>query len=270
MKPKAELLSLPEELLTYILSFLPWQDILCCTSLCKALRRTYLSSSELQYIAELGSQQLIPVSKNHISFSKCLQLLRDNIHAWFKFDLYSFETISIPKGFHMLITNGHACFWEPFEDFVRIFPILPKPSEKTIERNFSPAQNLLAIAHSIRIDNYPSDEDSYIELLTLDGDGTHTQAAGRTLFMPDLWLPRNRQSFETCSKLEGFGRHIAFLRFVPLLDDTDSPCVSKWWLQIWDWQYSTSSNQRFKALFDRGHVPVTAVAGMLLVAWISV
>lgn len=260
MKPKAELLSLPEELLTYILSFLPWQDILCCTSLCKALRRTYLSSSELQYIAELGSQQLIPVSKNHISVSKRLQLLRDNTHAWFKFDLHSFETISIPKDFHILITNGHACFWEPSKDFVRIFPILPKPSQKTIERNFSPgslcsvpdhsnicisvdaAQNLLAIAYSIRNDNYPFDEESYIELLTLDGDGTHTQAAGRTLFMPDLWLPRDRQSFETCSKLEGLGRHIAFLRFVPLLDDTNLPCVSKWWLQIWDWQYSTSSN----------------------------
>ncbi|KAG2356693.1 hypothetical protein BDR07DRAFT_431220 [Suillus spraguei] len=130
MKPKAELLSLPEELLTYILSFLPWQDILCCTSLCKALRRTYLSSSELQYIAELGSQQLIPVSKNHISVSKRLQLLRDNTHAWFKFDLHSFETISIPKDFHILITNGHACFWEPSKDFVRIFQYYQNPHKK--------------------------------------------------------------------------------------------------------------------------------------------
>jgi hypothetical protein len=32
MKPKAELLSLPEELLTHILTFLPWRDILRCTS----------------------------------------------------------------------------------------------------------------------------------------------------------------------------------------------------------------------------------------------
>jgi hypothetical protein len=105
------------------------------------------------------------------------------------------------------------------------------------------AQNLLAIAYAIRNDSYPSDEESYIELLTLDGDGTHPQAAGRTLFMSDLWLPRSRDDFVTpCSKLECFGRHIAFLRLVPLFDGTDSSFASIWWLQIWDWQHSTSSN----------------------------
>ncbi|KAG2343005.1 hypothetical protein BDR05DRAFT_989989 [Suillus weaverae] len=265
MKHKAELLSLPEELLTSILSFLPWRDILRCTSLCKALRQTYMSSSELQYVTELGSQQLLPTSNNHISVSKRLQLLRDNTRAWFKFDLHSFETISIPEKFHMFtatyITNGHACFWKPSIDSIRIFPILPKPSQQTIDRDFSPgslcavpnysnidvfmdpAQNLLAIAYAIRDDNYPSDEESYIELLTLDGDGAHPQAAGRTLFMSDLWLPRSRENFVTqCSKLEGFGRHIAFLRFVPLFDGTGSSFASIWWLQIWDWHNSTSSN----------------------------
>ncbi|KAG1851970.1 hypothetical protein F4604DRAFT_1303676 [Suillus subluteus] len=265
MECKTELLSLPEELLTYILSFLPWQDILRCTSLCKALRQIYMSSSELQYVTELGSQQLLPVSNDHIPVSERLQLLRKNTRAWSKFDLRSFEIISIPETFQTFtatyITNGHACFWNPFIDSVRIFPILPRPSQKTIERNFSPgslclfpnhsnidifmdaAQNLLAIACAVRDDNYPSDEDSYIELLTLDGGSVHPQAAGPILFMSSLWLPRSRENFETpCSKLEGFGRHIAFLRFEPLFAGTDSSFAFKWRLDIWDWQHSTSSN----------------------------
>ncbi|KAG2105750.1 uncharacterized protein F5147DRAFT_775078 [Suillus discolor] len=267
MKAKAELLSLPPELLTYILSFLPWQDILRCTSLCKALRQTYISesSSELQYAIELGSQRLLPVSNNHIPVAKRLQLLRENASAWFKFDLHSFGTISIPEKFYRFtathITNGHACFWNPSIDSVRIFPILPKPSQETIERDFSPgslcavsnisdidvfmdpAQNLLAIAYAISGDNYPYDEESYIELLTLDGDGVHPQAAGRTLFMSDLWLPGRRENFvRWCSKLEGFEKYIAFLRFAPLFEHTGSSVYSKWCLHIWDWQHSTSSN----------------------------
>ncbi|KAG2156894.1 uncharacterized protein EDB93DRAFT_1101306 [Suillus bovinus] len=262
MKPNAELLSLSEELLIYILSFLPWRDVLRCTSLCKVLRQTYMSSSELQYVTELGSQQLLPISNNHIPASKRLQLLKENARAWFKFDLHSFQTISIPEIFQTYytqtyITNGHVCFWNSYMDSVRIFPTLPNPSQKTIERDFSPdslcavpnhytidvfmdqAQNLLAIAYAIEVDNYPSDEESYIELLTLDGDSVHPQAAGRTLFMSTFWLPRRR---EIPSKLEIFGRHIAFLRFIPLFDDTGSSLASIWWLQIWDWQYSTLSN----------------------------
>ncbi|KAG1729275.1 hypothetical protein EDB19DRAFT_126148 [Suillus lakei] len=114
MKPKAGLQSLPQELLTYILSFLPWQDILRCTSLCKGLRQTYMSSSELQYITELGSQQLLPVSNNHIPVSKRLHFLRDNSRAWLKFDLHSFKTISIPEKFHMFTNTVHhqwACMF---------------------------------------------------------------------------------------------------------------------------------------------------------------
>ncbi|KAG1862418.1 hypothetical protein C8R48DRAFT_834090 [Suillus tomentosus] len=267
MKAKAGLLSLPEELLTYILSFLPWRDILRCTSSCNALRHIYTSesSSELQYAVELGSQRLLPVSNNHIPVAERLKLLRENASAWFKFDLHSFETISIPEKFHRFtatyITNGHACFWNPRIDSVTIFPVLPKPSQETIERDFSPgslcavsnisdidvfmdpAQNLLAIAYAISGDNYPYDEESYIELLTLDGDGVHPQAAGRTLFMSDLWLPEGRENFvRWCSKLEGFEKYIAFLRFAPLFDVTGSSVYSKWCLHIWDWQHSTSSN----------------------------
>lgn len=106
------------------------------------------------------------------------------------------------------------------------------------------AQNLLAVAYAISHDNYPLDEKSYIELLTLDGDSVHPQAAGPILITSDLWVPRRRET--PCSKLEGFGRHIAFLYFVPLFDGTESTIDSsfafKWWLEIWDWQHSTSSN----------------------------
>jgi hypothetical protein len=223
-----------------------------------------MSCSELQYITELGSQHLLPVSNDHISVAERLQLLRDNARAWFKFDIHSFKTISIPDKFHEFtatyIANGHAYFWKPSIDSARILPILPKPSKQTIQRDFSPgslcavsdhsdinvfmdpAQNLLAIAYSIGNDNYPSDEKSYIELLTLDGDGTHPRAAGRMLIAFDLWLPRSREGFSIQnSKLEGFGRHIAFLRFVPWFDGTGSSSAAMWWLHIWDWQRSTSS-----------------------------
>ncbi|KAG0702060.1 hypothetical protein DFH29DRAFT_528715 [Suillus ampliporus] len=260
MKPKAELLSLPEELQFYILRFLPWRDILRCTSVCKALRQTYTSSSELQYITELGGQQLLPVSNNYTSVSKRLQLLRDRAHAWFKFDIRSFEIISIPKQFHettkTYITDGHACFWNPVIDSVKIFPIQLKPSQQTIERDFSPSslcsvpnpnrigvfmdpvQNLLAISYVISRNDSPCNEEFYIDLLTLDGDGAHPQAVGRTLFLSQPWVLTGHGHFDTEDwKLVGFGRHIAFQR--TLCDDTGG---SIWQLQIWDWQQSTTSN----------------------------
>ncbi|KAG1814697.1 uncharacterized protein BJ212DRAFT_347695 [Suillus subaureus] len=267
MKSKVELLSLPEELLLYILSFLPWQDILRCTSLCKVLRQAYISSSELQYITELGGQQLLPVFGGYVSFSKRLQFLRDKAHAWFKFDIHSFEAISIPAQFctgsEVTIANGYACFWKPTMYLCKIFPMLPKALQQTIERDFSPdslcsvpkqkqsdfdvlnvfidpVQNLLAIAYVtvIRNGNMVYDEEYYIDLIALDGDGTHPQAAGRTLFLSDL---PTRENFITKStKIEGFGRYIALRLFD---DQSRTPAfTSRWWLQIWDWQHSTTSN----------------------------
>ncbi|KAG1848962.1 hypothetical protein DFJ58DRAFT_746739 [Suillus subalutaceus] len=266
-KSKVELLSLPEELLLYILSFLPWQDILRCTSLCKALRQAYMSSSELQYITELGGQQLLPVFGGHISFSKHLQLLRDKLHAWSKLDIHSFEAISIPEQFctrtEVTIVSGHACFWKPSMHSCKIFPILPKSLQQSIERDFSPdslcsvpgqtqsdfdvlnvfidpVQNLLAIVYVTVIGNgnMVYDEDYYIDLVALDGDGAHPQAAGRTLFLSDL--PTHEDFITKSTKIEGFGRHIALRLF------DDQPCTptfaSRWWLQIWDWQHSTTSN----------------------------
>ncbi|KAG2343506.1 hypothetical protein BDR05DRAFT_301180 [Suillus weaverae] len=90
----------------------------------------------------------------------------------------------------------------------------------------------------IRNGDLVSDKEYYIDLLALDGDGAHPQAAGRTLFLSDL---PGRENFITKStKIEGLGRHIALRLFDDQLRSPSSR--SRWWLQIWDWQHSTMSN----------------------------
>ncbi|KAG1751129.1 hypothetical protein EDB19DRAFT_1275165 [Suillus lakei] len=202
MKPDAKFQSLAEELQSYILSFLPYRDILRCQSLCKALHQTYMSSSELQYIVELGGQQLLPVPNtdlgNRISIPQCLQLLRDDAHAWFKFDITSFETVSIPDHSTMCVADGHLCLWKKHEDSTTVFPILPKPSQYTIEHDrfptswrsnpdassfdvfMDPAQNLIAIAYATGDDQEEEEDRIFVDLGTLNGGGIHPQAAGNT------------------------------------------------------------------------------------------
>ncbi|KAG2065167.1 hypothetical protein BDR04DRAFT_1108890 [Suillus decipiens] len=264
------LLGLAEELQSYILSFLPYQDILRCTSVCKALRQTYTSSSELQYITELGGQQLLPILgtdlANHTSISKRLQLLRDRAHAWFKFDTHSFETVSIPEQFHdakTSLADGHLCLFNQDEQSVQIFPILPKPFQQKIERSWpsgslcsipnadsievfmDPSQNLIAVACMIVDENLGINR-LYIDLGALDGDGgAHPEAAGKTLFLSGL--PRHEDDIGAIEnwKLEGLGRHIAFQRsLLPVLHRGSRHKYSEeiWFLQIWDWQHSTTSN----------------------------
>ncbi|KAG1775544.1 hypothetical protein EV702DRAFT_1279893 [Suillus placidus] len=271
MKPRSTgFLALAEELQSYILRFLPFQDILRCTSVCKTLRQTYMSSSELQYITELGGQQLLPVPDtayldNHISISKRLQLLRDKAHAWFKFDIHSFETISIPKQFHdakTSLADGHLCLFDEDEQSAKIFPILPKPSQQKIERDWpsgslcsitnadyievfmDPAQNLIAIACMIANETLGmEDERLYIDLGALDGDGgVHPEAAGKTLFLSGL--PRFENGLYAIEnwKLEGFGRHIAFRRSLLVHEGGYKFGEEIWFLQIWDWQRSTTSS----------------------------
>ncbi|KAJ8588667.1 hypothetical protein M405DRAFT_933939, partial [Rhizopogon salebrosus TDB-379] len=146
MKSKAEFLSLAEELKSYILSFLPWQDILRCASVCKALHHTYTSSSELQYITELGGQRLIPVPNtnlhNYTSYSERLQLLRDEARAWFKLDIVRSpsRTVTLPKiilDSHeeatMSLADGHLYLWDENGGSAIILPILPGPSQRTFE-----------------------------------------------------------------------------------------------------------------------------------------
>ncbi|KAG1748401.1 uncharacterized protein EDB91DRAFT_1113810 [Suillus paluster] len=268
MQPRAEFLFLAEELRSYILSFLPYKDILRCTSVCKALRQTYISSSNLQYITELGGQQLIPVSNtnldDHTSISKrlALQLLTDKAHAWFKFDIRSFETVSVPEQFHdakTSLADGHLYLFDQTEQSAKIFPILPRPSQQTINRDWSPgslclipnsecidlfmdpAQNLIAIAY-MAVDNSIQSEDEkfHIDLGALDVDGVHPEAAGRTLFLSGLpSCPEDHYAIESW-KLEGLGRHIAFRRSLLVHDEGNYISGEEiWCLQIWDWQHST-------------------------------
>ncbi|OJA12069.1 hypothetical protein AZE42_02170 [Rhizopogon vesiculosus] len=268
MKRNADFLSLAAELRSYILSFLPWQDVLRCSSVCKVLHLTYMSSSELQYIVELGGQRLLPVSStdpdNVTSIAKRLQLLRDKAHAWFEFDKCSFRTVSIPERFRYArrsITGGHLCLWNE-EGLAKIFPILPKPSQQTIERDWSlrsshsvpnahawdvfmdPAQNLIATAYATTHEHsdwqsHSDDANFYIGLTTLDVGGIHPQAAGPVLFLPGY---ENRGLAVFGWKLKVLGSHVAFQRSLVLRDRANTTYKDRWWLQIWDWQHSTTSN----------------------------
>lgn len=264
-------LALAEELQSYILSLLPYRDILRCATVCRALRQTYMSSSELQYITELGGQQLLPVSDtdldNHTSISKRLQLLRDKAHAWFKFDIHSFEKVSIPEQYHdakTSLADGHLCLFNEDEQSAKIFPILPKPSQQRIERDWpsgslcsilnadsievfmDPAQNLIAIACMIADETLEMDDERlYIDLGTLDGlgdGGVHPEAAGKTLFLSGL--PRCEDGLYTIEnwKLEGLGRHIAFRRSLLVHEGGYKFGEEIWFMQIWDWQHSTTSS----------------------------
>ncbi|KAG1804788.1 uncharacterized protein HD556DRAFT_1326314 [Suillus plorans] len=261
MKPSAGFLSLPRELQLNILSFLSGRDILRCTSVSKALRQTYMSSSELQYIVELSGQWLlhIPITDNvSIPVSKRLQLLRDKAHAWFKVDPYSFETVSLPKNMYSdekVVADRHIYLWDQEEDQAAIIPILPRPLQKTVKRNWSagtllsvpnsdnldvfmdPAQNLIAIAYSVTDATLESnDETLYIDLGALDKDGIHPQAAGRTLFLSVLPASKDKCFVTESAKLKGFRRHIALRRSFAY------PFEEMWQLDIWDWQHSATSN----------------------------
>ncbi|KAG2341841.1 hypothetical protein BDR05DRAFT_430609 [Suillus weaverae] len=259
MKPNAGFLSLPEDLHLYILNHLHCRDILRCTSVCRALRQTYMSSSELQYITELNGQRLLPLrsTDNHTPVSERLQLLRDKAHAWFKVDIHSFKTVFIPDELDFLpkqIASGHLYVWDRDENSAVIMPILPIPPQQQIQRNWSPgtfssvpnstnlnvvmdlAQNLIAVAYIV------DDERLYVDLRALDSDSVHPQAAGQTLSMSEL--PQRDDSFieTTGGKLKCYGRHIAMLRCLFAVSGTSSQKM--WQLQIWDWQHLTISNVR--------------------------
>ncbi|KAG2111827.1 hypothetical protein DEU56DRAFT_204464 [Suillus clintonianus] len=273
MKSRAEFLSLAEESQFYILKFLPYRDILRCTLVCRSLRQVYISYSELQYIVELGGQQLLHVPdtdpSNRTSISQRLKLLRDRPHAWLKFGVQPCAKISIPEQFHDgdqsgWVANGHLCLWNSKQGLVMVSPILPKASQQTIKRDPStrplysnpnahifdvfmdPAQNLIAIAYVITDDHLESGNAMFcIEIEALDGSGIHPRAAGQTLSLFEL--PGYEQPAEVGSnhlKLKGLGRHIAFKCWrSPQNDGPWYEYTSDLWvLQIWDWQRSTTSS----------------------------
>ncbi|KAG1852504.1 hypothetical protein F4604DRAFT_1933652 [Suillus subluteus] len=182
------------------------------------LRETYLSSSELQYIVKLGGQRLLPVglgAHNHTPISERLRLLRDKAHAWFKFDTRPVQTVIVPETF---VSNGHLCLGHE--------------------------QNLVAAAYEII-----GKSGAYIDLLALDGDGSHPRAVGPTLStVPGF--PGRQNIIQTCEswRLGGLERHIALWHLLLLRD----PDRILWWLQIWDRQHSTTSNGYFIHYRARG------------------
>jgi hypothetical protein len=234
-----------------------------------------MTSSELQYTIELGGQRLLTVPNmnvdTHTAIATRLQLLRDKAYAWLNFNNRSFKTISItiPRQFRMvrkIVADGYICLWESSwglggnePDTLRVFPVLHKPSQRTIERDWSPrlfhsvpntriisifmdpVQNLIAIAYIVHDDTLQVDGsfynfypyNFYIDLGTLDGDGAHPEAAGPMLFPPSEMEHDN-------GGVKGLGRHIAFWRcpkFTTAIDNT----YKGWSLQIWDWQNSMTS-----------------------------
>ncbi|KAG1852715.1 hypothetical protein F4604DRAFT_1959018 [Suillus subluteus] len=195
--------------------------------------------------------RLLPVPNtpdNSFPVSKRLQLLRDKAHAWFNVDIHSFESVSHPyRG--KRFAGGHLYSWNAQEDTATIFPILPKPSQQSIQRNWLPG-TLCSVHHSYNLDVFMDPTQNlivvvyvvdyktvYINLGTLDGDVIHPQAAGERL----LLLDDSEKHHKTINaKLKGLGRHIALWR--RLDDENWTSSDEKWQLQIWDWQHSTTSN----------------------------
>lgn len=110
-----------------------------------------------------------------------------------------------------------------------------------------PAHNLIAIACVIADETLGVDDERlYIDLGALEGHGgVHPEAAGKTLFLSRL--PKCEAGLYTIEtwKLEGLGRHIAFRRSLLVHDGSYSFGEEIWFVQIWDWQHSTTSNVSF-------------------------
>ncbi|KAG2065184.1 hypothetical protein BDR04DRAFT_1108916 [Suillus decipiens] len=267
MKP--QFLSLTEDIHVYILTFLLCRDILRCTSVCKDLRQTYLSSSELQYIVELDGQQLLPVDlrvDDHTPISERLRLLRDEAHSWFKFGTRPVQTVIVPEIFcfedETFVSNGCFCFCysDGLSGFAKIFSVVPGLSQHKIDHEWSskslyslpnarsigvlmdPEQNLLAAAYDII-----GGSDIYIDLLALDGGGAHPKAAGTTLIVsPELpgrqdAVRYNPDENSRDWRLKSLGGHVALWRQLLPYDALDIE-EFPWWVQIWDWKYSTMSD----------------------------
>jgi hypothetical protein len=224
---------------------------------CRDLRQTCLSSSELQYLVELGGQQLLPVDfppdSHEALISERLQLLKDKAQAWLKFDTQHVETVDVSDKYivgRTVVSNGHlgVVYGNRYPAFAKISSILPEPLQqaqavdrewyretlfsvpnaRNIEMYMDPTQNLLATVYHV-IDG----SDIYIDLLPLDRDGVHPHAAGPTLFMSPGLPTGRRQDIRWKAdqwKLEGLGRYIALRHSLAL----HHPNRVLWWLHIWD------------------------------------
>ncbi|KAG1905120.1 uncharacterized protein F5891DRAFT_1010994 [Suillus fuscotomentosus] len=143
-----------------------------------------------------------------------------------------------------VVAGGHFYSWDLLGGTAMILPVLPKPSQQSIRRNWLPgklSQNLIAVAYVV------DHKTVYINLGALDGDGIHPQAAGERLFLSDY----SENRFETTmARLKCFGRHIALSRCSDNEDRTSLDQV--WQLQIWDWKYSTTSGSILRGAVPNG------------------
>ncbi|KAG1819897.1 hypothetical protein EV424DRAFT_916865 [Suillus variegatus] len=252
IKPKSALSYLAEELWVYVLGLLSCRDILRCTSVCKALRQTYMSSSELQYIVELSGQCLLPTSNtdDHTPIYKRLQRLKDKAHAWLNFDAYAFQTFTPPILYSESFQYGtgeHLYVWNHHNNLITISPIPSKLSQRTIERRWSPGtlcpfpraarwKGLMVPAQNLLAARYTVGKITYIYLATLDDGCVHPHAAG-----PALVLELPGYYYERQAKFKCYERHIALWReFFTDEVGTSWPPDPAWQLQIWDWQHSTT------------------------------
>ncbi|KAG1843360.1 hypothetical protein DFJ58DRAFT_747905 [Suillus subalutaceus] len=203
-----------------------------------------MSSSELQYIVELSGQRLLPVSNldDHTPISERLQRLRDQAHAWFKFNAYSFQTVISPA-FRFpeskYVSGEYLYLWNHSSDLVTISPIPSKLSQQDNRARLAakrdvlmdPAQNLFVIVYDVN-------NTTNIYLATLDDGRVHPHAAGPALV---LGLPEYLPGYSTRAKLKCYGRHIALRRRYSYINIAGTSTV-QWQLQIWDWQHSTTSS----------------------------
>ncbi|KAG1841913.1 hypothetical protein DFJ58DRAFT_856105 [Suillus subalutaceus] len=84
---RATLLHIAEELRCYILSFLPYNQVLRCALICRTMYITVKNSVDLQYAIELGAQGLVQVHPATVSTGECLRILREKANAWSSFKL---------------------------------------------------------------------------------------------------------------------------------------------------------------------------------------
>ncbi|KAG2068463.1 hypothetical protein BDR04DRAFT_1232783 [Suillus decipiens] len=88
-------LNITEELHCYILSFLPYNQILHCALICRTMHTIVKNSVELQYAIELGAQGLVQVHPRTVSTAECLRMLREKKNAWSSFKLHVTKSIRL-------------------------------------------------------------------------------------------------------------------------------------------------------------------------------
>jgi len=90
-------LRLPVELVSHILGFLEFRDLLRCSEVCKPLRKI-LDSSRLQYTIELGMHRMVSLdyAGTGPSFQRRRRILQDREYSWKNFEWRHRHTLTLP------------------------------------------------------------------------------------------------------------------------------------------------------------------------------